>query len=831
MKTKNYLTEVLILSIVFNLAIFYSEKSWSQTVTGPYLPHGFYGEFEPAANNIRFMPSNSTFLPSWTISYFHSETQNRAPISGSGDGFYIGIPLFFGFATTVGGEYLRENEEFKLQDMVNITWNLSWGYKKIISLGFNFNWLGVDDNSFFSFDAGVTLRPFWWLSFGLGAFQLNNPIFSEQAENGYNRWDIQRKWLITLGIRPNRFSEFTISTGLLYGEEDGTIQNWLSISAPIKSNFILAKGFVGLQWQEDQEINWYSGVGLQFNFPYVSISGDIFSSHWGLNDSSWQGGSVGLTINNITRSLRSSPYYIVKVGLNSDMSSEDIFAIANYLEELRLQPDVRGILLNIGNSFSASLSEVEELRESIYSLKDSEKKIYCYSSNYTQNTFYLCAGSDKIWLDPEGTVDITGVNIDSIYLASFINKLGIKAEIIRFKEYKSTPEMFTKNAPSPQSEENFERFLSDYNYNWLRVISNTKHSLKRINNIVNNEGLILADRAKELNLVDKLIFDTQIESEISSELGNNVSIDSNYQIPEPDRWNNIPGIALIIVDGTIISGRSLHIPEFGINLSGSETIKQQLEKVRNNPLIKGVVIRIDSSGGEAYASEMIWREVFKTRDVKPVIVSMGPISASGGYYIACAANEIFALPTTLTGSIGIFSGKVDISGLTEKLGISIHASKRGELSGYNSIFRPWTDQQLKILTKSLEHDYNLFLERIKIGRKNFKNIKQIDDIAGGRIWSGQRAKELGLVDRIGGMQKAIYRLYTLTKLSPQSPVYLIDSGPEGIIPLLFNTGTVSNSNSSEFVNEHIKQIGSWLYPMMKNSPDSLALLPFIITIP
>jgi protease-4 len=290
----------------------------------------------------------------------------------------------------------------------------------------------------------------------------------------------------------------------------------------------------------------------------------------------------------------------------------------------------------------------------------------------------------------------------------------------------------------------------------------------------------VASEAREAGFVDGVAFDDELEKQVSGLAGEKLRIvDAEFAPTASNRFGLQRSIALVYVDGDMIDGRSRTIPFLGMQLTGSYTIAETLKRVRENPLFSAVVLRIDSPGGSSMAADVMWREVAITARTKPVIVSMGEVAASGGYYIAAPATRIYANPLTITGSIGVFYGKADVSGLLSKIGVNVEVYKTAPRADAESIFRPFTDDEKTELERKVGQFYDIFLTRVADGRHMSK--ADVDKVAQGRVWTGDQAKQHGLVDELGGLRQALREARQRGHLPDDCPIVELPKVPTSLL--------------------------------------------------
>lgn len=446
---------------------------------------------------------------------------------------------------------------------------------------------------------------------------------------------------------------------------------------------------------------------------------------------------------------------------NKSVGLNDILAA---LKRAKSDENIKGIYLDL-SSIQAGMATVEEIRNGLLDFKKSKKFIIAYSEVYTQKAYYLASVADKIYVNPEGLVEFTGMSSQSVFFKGALEKLGIEPQIIKVGTFKSAVEPFILDKMSEANRKQVASYLgSIYDHMLKNVSASRKISRDSLFAIANQLKVQQATDAVTYKLVDAVRY----KDEVIDELKKRTDTDKKKDIKSVTLNNYIKGnrpaegdmdsrIALVYASGEITGG------EGDDDVIGSERISRTLRKVRLDEKVKAVVFRINSPGGSALASDVIWREVALTRKVKPVIVSMGDVAASGGYYIACAADSIFAQPNTITGSIGVFGIIPNMQNFfNNKLGITFDEVKTAEHADLGTVTRPLTDGERLIIQNEVNRIYGTFTKRVADGRK--RTQVYVDSIGQGRVWSGTEALKIGLVDRLGNIQDAVNAAAKMAKV-------------------------------------------------------------------
>ena len=486
----------------------------------------------------------------------------------------------------------------------------------------------------------------------------------------------------------------------------------------------------------------------------------------------------------------------------------ELYDVLNNIEKAKEDENIKAIYIN-SNSINAGLSQIEEIRNKLLEFKNTGKKIIAYADYYSQSAYYLSSIANKIYLNPEGAIELKGLAISQMFFKDMLEKLDVEMQIIRHGKFKSAIEPFTLNEMSVENKQQMEQILNSYIENIFDSIANQRGmNLSEIESHANQLQLNSAKECVDLAYVDKLLYQDEVEYQLSLLVDSNrinfVDITKYTNVKTSNKKISRNKIAIIYATGSINTGKG---DEENI---GSKTTSKAIKDAREDKNVKAIVFRINSGGGSALASEVIWRETMLAKKTKPFIVSMGDYAASGGYYIACAADTIIANPTTLTGSIGVFGMVPNLENFYKnKLGISIDVAKTNTYAdiGINRSLSQYEKNQIQ---KSIKNIYNTFIERVANGRK--MNREAVDEISQGRVWSGYDAKKIGLVDIYGGLDKAVKIAAYKAKIKD----YRITSLPKKKDPineLIMEIGKNNNSNFSFFnsinhnlINNYIKDL-------------------------
>jgi protease IV len=427
------------------------------------------------------------------------------------------------------------------------------------------------------------------------------------------------------------------------------------------------------------------------------------------------------------------------------------------IKKAKTDDHIKGIFLDESYMLSGQAT-TEEIRNALIDFKKSGKFVVAYAEIYTQSFYYLASVADKVYINPKGIFDLHGFSSQVTFLKGALDKLGIDMQIIKVGTYKSAVEPFFLTKMSPANREQVTSYLGSMYDFFLTNISSSRHINKdTLFNVANNMLVRTPEDALKYKLVDGIKYKDELLDELRGRTGtdkkkNVRSVDIvKYTKADGDNDRDTSGnsrIAIVYASGEISGG------EGDDNSIGSDKLSATLRKVRMDDKVKAVVLRVNSPGGSSLASDVIWREVALTKKVKPIIVSMGDVAASGGYYISCAADSIFAEPNTITGSIGIFAVLPNMQKFfNDKLGVTFDGVKTGKYADLGNVSRPLTADEKAILQTQVNRGYDEFTKAVANGRH--KTQEYINSIGQGRVWTGQQALKIGLVDRLGSIDDAI----------------------------------------------------------------------------
>jgi len=495
-------------------------------------------------------------------------------------------------------------------------------------------------------------------------------------------------------------------------------------------------------------------------------------------------------------------------------------------------PRIRSVVLHFrGADFG--WAKAEEIRAAIAGFKTSGKKVVAYFEGGSNLDYFVATAADAVYLHPQGVLDVRGLAAEVTFWKGTLDKLGIVAEFEQIGRYKNAPDTLTRDGMSAPHREAVEAIVDDFHGLLIDSIATARKMEPEAVAALLSEGPFTAAKAKEAGLVDELLYEDEVEAKVTGEDEEFTPVTlANYHLARQDSFHfgSRPRVALIYGEGAIVSGESDDDPFFG-RVMGADTIGEAFQDAREDDAVKAVVFRINSPGGSDIASDVIWREAALTLEEKPVIVSMSDVAASGGYWIATASEAIVAERTTLTGSIGIYGGKFSLEGLYRKIGARVETVERGESGDFWTSSRRFTEAERARLREILAAGYARFLEKVAESRD--KDVDEVDALGEGRVWTGARALENGLVDELGGLERAV----ALAKEKADIPaeraidleVYPTKKGLWELLARRLTTSAPAESAATYLLNPKRLIARSPVLRLLVNEP-RLALMPWRLSV-
>lgn len=714
-------------------------------------------------------PANLAWLPAPELRWTWVNCPDEAVKVGCGHAWAVGTPLPFGLSTALRvdlvlppwGPLLTEGVPlpYRTSDYVWVTWGLAAKLWDNAAFGFSLERSYsqyVDLDGLFGLSAALSWRPDTHIALAAVARDFNRPsptLLPPQPPSTDSLPILDGRYALGLAIRPTgrRAIDIGLSAQYWEGANQWTESGTLGVDVPY-----VGRAFAGIQvahLPSDERRGVVASAGLELHFLGLGAGGGaLFGDGLGPN---------GTAAEYVTASVAAyrqpgipRPVRAVWLRLETTPSTRGHVALLRRLWSLARAKDVGAVTLVLRAEPSSSFAHAEELADAIRFLRSYGKKVLCSWEDAGPKALYACASADRIVVTPAGGVRYAGLKAEYIYLKGLLDKIGVRADFIRIGPHKTAPEQFTNEHAGPVAREDHLDALRQQEAVFDRNLSLYRRMSEEHVRDLARQGPFVATEAQAAGLVDGLVFDDELDRATKELVGRDIAYRKyEDETNAPDSFGSRGRVALLYLEGDIVDGRSEHIPLLDMRLVGSYSMADAIREARDDSTVRAVVLRIESPGGSSLASDVMWRELFLLAKKKPLIVSMGTVAASGGYYVASASRDIFALPLTLTGSIGVFYGKADLSGLLAKIGVTIDTYKTAPRADAESLFRGFTPDEERELTHKVEQFYDTFLDRVSQGRGMSKEA--IDAVGRGRVWMGQEALQYHLVDHLGGLRDAL----------------------------------------------------------------------------
>ncbi len=734
---------------------------------------------EDTADAIVDNPANLAWLPAPELRWTWVQCPNDAVKVGCGHAWEAGAPLFFGLSTALRVDLVQPpwgsaaNEgvgaPYRGSDYFWVTWGLAakLGDRAAFGVSLERSYSQNDPvDGLFGISAAVSWRPNTHFGFAAVARDFNRPSPTPLLAGGLPVLD--GRYTLAMAFRPTGRRNFDVGIEVQYwqGLDQWTPRGTLGIDVP---GFGRAFASVeAAQLPDDQKRGVLGTAGLELHFEGLSAGGGaLFGNGLGNRASAAEYATASIAAYSQPGIPR--PAKAVWIRMESTPSTRGHFALLHKLWRLATERDVDAVTLIVRAEPANSYAHAEELADAIRVLRAHGKKVLCSWEDAGPKALYACASANRIVLSPGGGVRYAGLGAQYIYLKGLLDKIGVEADFIRIGPHKSAPEQFTNEHAGPVANEDHIDILRQQEAVFVRNLSLYRSMTEARVREITLKGPFVATEARDAGLVDSFAFDDELERATKELVGRDIRYEK-YEDEKrmPSSFAARGKLALLYLDGDIVDGRSKHVPLLDMKLVGSYSMADTIRDLRNDPTVRAVVLRIESPGGSSLASDVMWRELSLLAKSKPLIVSMGAVAASGGYYVASASKNIFALPLTITGSIGVFYGKADVSGLLSKIGVTVDTYKTAPRADAESIFRGFTPDEERELQHKVEQFYDTFLERVSQGRGMTKEA--IDAVGRGRVWTGQQALDRHLVDHLGGLRDALEAAREAGQLPDDAPI-------------------------------------------------------------
>ena len=700
-------------------------------------------------STIAYNPANLAFLPGaelrWTLVY----PQGTGYVGGNAvdAGFSI-----LGLATGLRIDWLDLTTPAGLDASQRwLRWGLAAKLGEKSSIGTTIAWSFSSRNEFdgaVGVTTAYTYRPFSFLSMSAIARDWTNAS--------------GRTYDLGVAIRPylgKRTIELGAEASIRERTGETTARGTLGIDIPRVGRL---RGDVSVSnWEASPNVTGMVGLDVNLSVLQVGAGGVIGN------------GSGGFYATAAVRTFREPgiqlPKKVSKIRIDAVPGVRKHTKLLTRLWRLAEDPEVSGVMLDLRAEPASSMAHAEELGDAIRRLKAHGKKVMCHLEDAGGKSLYVCAQADRIAMNPAGGLRFAGLSSQYMYYGGVLEKLGVRSDFVRIAEHKLAAEQYTRKDSSEIGRQDHRDLMAQLEGIFMSDVGGGRRiPLLTLKQTI-AKGPFIASEARAANLVDVLAYTDEMDRVAEETLGSPVKmVDDKTPSDAPTYWGNPAKVAIVYLSGDMVDGESQSIPFVGIKLAGSYTITKALKQAREDSTVKAVVFRIETGGGSSLAADVILREAMLTAKAKPLIVSMGSAAASGGYYASVVGGPIYANRSTITGSIGIFYGKVDVVGLLGKLGVGLEQFRTAPKADAESFYRPFSDDERAELGIKVKQFYDLFIARVSEGRH--MKPADIDAVARGRVWTGEQALDRKLVDHLGGLREALAEARKRADLPPETAI-------------------------------------------------------------
>ncbi len=730
-------------------------------------------------------PAGIGLMHGMQLQYWHDrELVGNSGTGVLGDGVYAAAAITDWLSAGLSMEWLRRDG---LPGYTKTHGEIALSPSRAFSLGVGFSGFSSSDTvlgSLTSWDVGLTWRPIKYVSLAASARDFDNPAISGTGYRAPRRFDFAAAFR-PFGPRFSLAADYLFMTDGYDSTLEGPGNGLVGVTALVDLPFgVGLLGGLGVPVGANQTT--YGQIGLRIATEQVAVTGSYAPSS--------AGSALDLGLANVGVRLSAESFEGLPLpgGEVIDVDLAEVLAPKRTGLEALVMPETGdpyeqllgaleraqrsrsgGVILRLGALGGLSLGRVEELRGAIAALRAHHKLVVAYLGGGGDATYYLAAACDRIYAMPLTDFPLHGFATSSLYLAEGLGKLGVRVDVARVGPYKSAPDALTRDEPSPEQTETTQALLHDATSRYQTALTDARGLTPAAIQQVLDRGLSSAEDLQKAGFLDGVLYPDELEKTLGDLLHARVRMIAPDLDPDFHQatWSDVPAVAVVNVFGIITGGESESGGLLAARTAGAETLVRELQAAQRDDTIAAIVVRVDSGGGDGAASELIWRAIHEAKRHKPVVVSFGDVAASGGYYLAAGADEILAEPSTITGSIGVFALKPDLSGLLKKLGIHPHQDALTPNADLFSLTSPWSEGEKGVVQGYIDAFYATFVKRVAEGRK--LTADQVEKVGRGRVWSGAAARERGLIDGFGSLQDAIDHAKERAHLAPDDAVRVV----------------------------------------------------------
>jgi len=769
-------------------------------------------------------PALLAFQPGPELRWSSLYLDERAVVPWQGHAVAVGFPIpFLDMGTALRLDLVNPPTNANIARYQVLTFGLGLKTSNVSALGFSYQhyysesrWL----HGIHSWSLGWAARPWNAVGLGISGRNLNSP------SNAYG-WVLDPAWEFALSIRP--FNTDTVELGVVGGyvfprDADDYFMPRFTLGVRIPSFGQVRGDFAVIDRSERRDWVASAGIAIDLNGPDGSLEGSVTSVFGkGLGDGAKYRPGQNLGFDIAMRGYREStgvetPHFGVLVRMDETPSARKHVALLRKLWAIaEREPAVDAVVFELEAAPASSTAHAQELRDAIALLRAHGKKVACHIGDAGGTSLYVCSAADRILMHPAGGLRFTGFSSTQFYIKGLLDKLGVRADIVRIGDHKSAPEMFTREGPTAIARDDRMELMRSIERQWMGGVGAGRGLAPGVVAARIAKGPFVSSEAKLAGLIDDYAYSDEIGDRVGRLVGQRIRMVENPSLRAANQYGALRRVAVLYVDGDMTGGKSQTIPLVGVRMAGSATLVENIKKLREDPQVGAVVLRIESPGGSAMAADTIWRELQLLAHAKPVVCSMGSVAASGGYYIASATHRIFASPATITGSIGVFAGKADVAQLLAKIGVTTDTVKSSARADGESIYRPYTDEERAVLAQKVAQYYDLFLSRVSIGRSLPK--ADIDRVGQGRVFTGEQALGHHLIDELGGLRQAIAHARHMAELPEAAPIVELPPPDGSLLTQLLGLDGARAAASIPALPAQLTEMASALVPFVMYESD------------
>jgi protease-4 len=782
------LRAVLALTVALSLGGSVAHAQLRRDTSGVWLPPTSYAASDDAYA-LSLDPAAMAFVDDWTVAYVHADAADSTGFGQRGDGLYGAIPLLFGVTLGASVESVRPAFAAPNGEAIGHTMlSLGLAYAPSRSLGIGaatrFLWGGALQNVF-TLDLAATWRPSPHVAVSFVARDLSGPGYAGDCRpfGTIVACSVPRSFLLAVGIRPEstRALSFDLAGAIdEHGRVGARVMGELEVpylgraQAAFDVQNLGGSPVLGPIGVLSTQVDLRGTIGLAIDWGQMGVGGGAIVGNGFEGSPGWY---VSARLDGRVRRGIPTGDVIAEVVMEGQ-GARSIVSTIGRLDRALHDPRVRGVLLRpLGSSIG--MAYAQEIRLLVSQLEEAGRPVVCMLEDASGAELYMCAGASAIVADPAGGVRLYGPSFEVQHYGQLLRELGVRADFVRIGRYKSAIEEYQDDEMSDAAREE-RNVLMDELYG--RLVHDLSDDLEvdeaRVRTLI-DQGPYVTSRAITAGLVHSSGDSHDLDDVLRQTMGGSYARERTTPVEARRGWGETPHVGVVVIDGEMTDGTNLDIPLLEIHTTGGRTAVEAIDRVAGDANVSAMIIRIDTPGGSVLAADQIVRAIQRARHHMPVIASMGSVAASGGYYVASACDEIWADPSTITGSIGVWFGKVDFEPIATRYGVHTEQISRSAHAGAESLWRPFSPDERVVLAQSVRDWYRSFIDRVAEGRGMRRS--EVHAIAQGRVWTGDHAQEIGLVDRLGGFGSALQRARELGGLPDSAGFTTTPTRPSGLL--------------------------------------------------